>query len=172
MKNEDIENLLDITYRIICDENKDIRQCENKIEKIKGILDMGNDMLFQIEKLNERMTDSLIVKKKEYFLNHIEDFTGISTLSPKMRKFLVERITLDCSDETEFIKGNEIYEICFDESGKTTESVRRNLGNEAKKYFERFLELLTEIEGIRRRMFFESMLMAGLYLRKIEDFRY
>ncbi|MCP1223457.1 hypothetical protein [Sebaldella sp. S0638] len=104
MKNEDIENLLSITYKIVCEENRDIEQFENKVKKMKEILDIKSDMLFQIEKLNEKMTDSLIIKKKEYFIKNIDDFMGIPALSPKMRVFLTEKIALDYNIQREIHK--------------------------------------------------------------------
>ena len=171
MKNEDIENLLDITYKIVCEENRDIEQFENKVKKMEEILDIKSDMLFQIEKLNEKMTDSLITKKKEYFVKNIDDFMGISALSPKMRGFLTEKIALDYNNKEKFIKNNKIYEVCCYEFDKVIIKVNEILENEKKEYFDHFLKLQTEIEKTKTNLFFDAMLISGFYLRKIEDFR-
>ena len=169
MENKKIENLLDITYKILLEQNKDIKRYTKEKNEVLNSLDEENDNFFQLEVLSEKMVNSLLEEKKDYFFRHIKDFIVVHGLSEEIREHTLKKLEENCSDETDCINENSVYKECSADSIRIEEKMKRKFSDEEKAIFEIYSDVSADIESMKSHLFYEAMLQTGAFLKKIEE---
>ncbi|ACZ10749.1 Uncharacterised protein [Sebaldella termitidis] len=169
MDNKKIESLLNITYEILLDQNKNIEKSEKKLSELEETLSGNDENFFILRGLSGSMVSALQETKKDYFLNHINDFIGVNNLSLEIKEYALKKISGNCDDETESIRGNLKYNESSTESKKLEKEMKEKFSGEENTVFEIYLELLVDIQSEENLLFYEAMLQTGAYLNKIEE---